>query len=81
MPPMSAQTTRKTPAERAFVVQFEPVEGSRGRVRGRVQLVASGEAFRFRSVKQLVVFMLETLRKPADEPSDFEESIPVEESQ
>ena len=81
MPPMSAQTTRKTPAERAFVVQFEPVEGPRGRVRGRVQLVASGEAVRFRSVKQLVVFMLQTLRKPADEPSDSDESVTVEESQ
>ena len=82
MPPMSAQTSRTPPAERAFVIQFEPVDGTRGRVRGRVQLVASGEALRFRSVKQLVRFMLDTLRQPAavespatTEPMAAEESL------
>ena len=52
---------RKT--ERAFVIQFDPVEGSRSRLRGRVELVASGEATRFRSLKHLVDFMLEILRR------------------
>jgi hypothetical protein len=56
--------TRQT--ERAFVIQFEPVEGARRRLRGRVELVASGEATRFRSLKQLVDFMLAILRR---EPS------------
>jgi hypothetical protein len=54
---------RKRPTERAFVIQFEPVEGARSRLRGRVELVASGEATRFRSFKQLVDFMLEILRR------------------
>lgn len=51
--------------ERAFVIQFEPVEGAASRLRGRVEVVASGEAIRFRSVKQLVDFMVDTLRKRA----------------
>jgi hypothetical protein len=54
---------RQRKTERAFVIQFEPVEGSRRRLRGRVELVASGEATRFRSLKQLVDFMLEILRR------------------
>ncbi len=57
--------TRTRPSERAFVVQFDPVAGERGRFRGRVQLVASGEAARFRSMKQLVGFLTEVLRKSA----------------
>jgi len=32
--------------ERAFVVQFDPVDNTRARLRGRVELVASGEATR-----------------------------------
>ena len=71
--PMSAQTQRQDrprSTERAFVVQFDPLEGARSRVRGRVELVASGEAIRFRSVKQLVGFMVSTLReRTASEPS------------
>jgi hypothetical protein len=54
---------RKPQTERAFVIQFEPVEGARRRLRGRVELVASGEAARFRSLKQLVEFMREILRR------------------
>lgn len=55
----------KRQTERAFVIQFEPVEGARKRLRGRAELVASGEATRFRSLKQLVGFMLEILRRDA----------------
>jgi hypothetical protein len=47
------------------VIQFEPVEGARGRVRGRVERVASGEAIRFRSRKQLFDFMIDTLHRRA----------------
>jgi hypothetical protein len=54
--------TRAT--ERAFVIQFDPVEGARGRLRGRVEMVASGEATRFRSMKQLVGFLVAILRRP-----------------
>ena len=61
--PTSDDGPRKRQTERAFVIQFEPVEGVRGRLRGRVELVASGEATRFRSLKQLVAFMLEILRR------------------
>jgi hypothetical protein len=60
---------RKRQTERAFVIQFEPVEGARKRLRGRVELVASGEATRFRSLKQLVGFMLEILRRESAPPS------------
>jgi hypothetical protein len=45
------------------VIQFEPIEDPRRRLRGRVELVASGETTHFRSVKQLVDFMVTTLRK------------------
>jgi hypothetical protein len=55
---------KKRPTERAFVIKFEPVAGVRSRLRGRVELVASGEAMRFRSVKQLMGFIVGTLRKP-----------------
>ena len=54
---------RQRKTERAFVIQFEPVASSRSRLRGRVELVASGEATRFRSLKQLVDFMREILRR------------------
>ena len=54
---------------RAFVIQFEPVDGPRSRLRGRVEMVGSGEATRFRSIKQLVGFLVEILRRPAAEPS------------
>jgi hypothetical protein len=59
---MSEKSTAGKPTERAFVVQFEPVEGVRSRVRGRVEVVGSGEAMRFRSMKQLLGFMVDTLR-------------------
>jgi len=54
----------KRATERAFVIQFEPVEGNRGRVRGRVEMVASGEAIRFGSMKQLTTFLVDVLRRP-----------------
>jgi hypothetical protein len=62
-PRQTQDGARKRQTERAFVIQFEPVEGARRRLRGRVELVASGEATRFRSLKQLVGFMLEILRR------------------
>jgi hypothetical protein len=49
------------------VVQFEPVKGGRRRLRGRVELVVSGEVARFRSVKELVRFMTEAVRRPPAE--------------
>jgi hypothetical protein len=52
--------------ERAFVIQFEPIEGARRRLRGRVEQVASGEVTHFRSLKQLVGFMVGNLRRRAD---------------
>jgi hypothetical protein len=51
---------------RAFVVEFEPVQGPRGALRGRVELVASGEVRHFRSARELVGFMAGILRRPAD---------------
>jgi hypothetical protein len=58
--------------ERAFVIQFEPVAGERSRLRGRVEQVASGEATRFRSTKQLLDFMRTALqsRTGADSRSE-----------
>jgi hypothetical protein len=49
-------------SQRAFVIQFDPVESARSRLRGRVEAVASGEAARFRSLKELLAFMLGALR-------------------
>jgi hypothetical protein len=57
--------TGKRSTERAFVVQFDPVGASRGRLTGRVEMVASGEAIRFGSIKQLVGFLVGVLRRPA----------------
>jgi hypothetical protein len=57
----------KRPTERAFVLQFEPIENVRGRLRGRVEIVASGEAIRFASMKQLTKFLVESLRRPTGE--------------
>jgi hypothetical protein len=55
--------------ERAFVILFDPIEGARSRLRGRVEIVASGETTRFRSLKQLVGFMVGALRRrPTAEP-------------
>ena len=51
--------------DRAFVIQFDPVEGARSRLRGRVEQVASGEAIRFRSLKELVGFLADQLRRRA----------------
>ncbi len=47
------------------MIQFEPIADPARRLRGRVEVVASGEATRFQSVKQLVGFMARTLRKRA----------------
>jgi hypothetical protein len=63
--PLPSEPVRERPTERAFVVQFDPVERERSRLRGRVELVASGEATRFRSRKQLVAFMVDILRRRA----------------
>jgi hypothetical protein len=64
---MSRQSSgpERRATERAFVIQFEQIEGERSRLRGRVEVVASGEATRFRSLKQLVGFMVGTLRRRA----------------
>jgi len=51
--------------DRTFVIQFDPVEGARSRLRGRVELVASGEAIRFRSLKELFGFLVGQLRRRA----------------
>ena len=63
MQPMSVHSDR--PFDRAFVVQFERIEDGRRRLRGRVEVVASGEAIRFRSLKQLIGFITNQLRTPA----------------
>ena len=63
MQPMSAQSDR--PFDRAFVVQFERIEDGRKRLRGRVEAVASGEAIRFRCLKQLVGFLTSQVRTRA----------------
>lgn len=60
---MSSHATKRA-TERAFVIQFDPVEGNRGRVRGRAEMVASGEAIRFDSMKQLTTFLVDVLRRP-----------------
>jgi len=62
---MVKDSARKGPTERTFVVQFDPVEDARSRLRGRVELVASGEGIRFRSLKQLVGFLASQLRTRA----------------
>jgi hypothetical protein len=59
------EPTGKRSTERAFVIQFDPVEGARGRLRGRAEMVASGEVIRFGSMKQLVGFLAGVLRRPA----------------
>ena len=73
---MSVQSSRNEPrpvrggvggrqTDRAFVIQFDPVEGARSRLRGRIEQVASGEAIRFRSLKELVGFLVDQLRRRA----------------
>ena len=64
-PHTEGERSRERPTERAFVIQFEPIEGMRRRFRGRIELVASGEATRFHSLKQLVGFMTGALRRRA----------------
>lgn len=58
-----AERSRCKRAERAFVVEFDPIPGPRSPLRGRAELVASGEVTHFRSVKQLMAFMVGTVRK------------------
>ena len=65
---MPQDGARKGAADRAFVVQFEPVEGPRSRLRGRAELVSSGEAIRFRSLTQLVDFLVGQLRRRHPHP-------------
>ena len=60
-----AGESRPRSTDRAFVVQFDPVRADHGRLRGRVESVASGEVTRFRSLKQLVAFMTGALRRSA----------------
>jgi len=43
--------------ERAFVVQFDPVDNTRARLRGQVELVASGEATRFHSPQAIALLL------------------------
>src|SRR5262245_60628080 len=59
--PVRGERARQRATERAFVIQFDPIEGPRSRLRGRVEVVASGDATRFRSLKQLVGFMVGAL--------------------
>ena len=54
------------PADRAFVVKFDPITKPHGRLRGRAEVVASGEGTHFRSLRQLVGFMVGILRRPPD---------------
>jgi hypothetical protein len=56
---------RPNSSERAFVVQFDPVGGVGSRLHGRIEVVASGEAMHFHSLKQLIGFMVGTLRTGA----------------
>jgi hypothetical protein len=62
--PSSSRTSK--PAERAFVVKFDPLTKPHGRLRGRAEVVASGEGTQFRSLRQLVGFMVGILRRPPD---------------
>ena len=62
------QTESPLSPYRAFVVQFEPIEGPRSRLRGRAELVSSGEAIRFRSLTQLVDFLVGHLRRGHPHP-------------
>ena len=64
VPAMSIHPGKRA-TERAFVIQFDAVESERGRLRGRVEMVASGEAMRFGSIKQLTMFLVDVLRRPA----------------
>jgi hypothetical protein len=61
----SQDGARQRQVDRAFVIQFDPVEGARSRLRGRVERVASGEAIRFRSLKELFGFLVGQLRRRA----------------
>ena len=59
------ETAGQRKVDRAFVIQFDPVESARSRLRGRVEVVASGETIRFRSLKELVGFLVGQLRRRA----------------
>ena len=61
-PQLPARGAKQRPTDRAFVIQFDPIEGAQSRLHGRVELVSTGEATRFRSLKQLVAFMVAVLR-------------------
>ena len=61
-PHLPGRGAKQRPTDRAFVIQFDPIQDARSRLRGRVELVSTGEATRFRSLKQLVAFMVDVLR-------------------
>jgi hypothetical protein len=65
MVPTMQETSTKRSTERAFVVQFDPDTDGRTPFRGRVEMVASGEAARFRSRKQLIALLAASLDRPA----------------
>jgi hypothetical protein len=54
-------------ADRAFVIQFDPIAHERRRFRGRVEQVASGDVAHFRTLKELIGFM--TRHSPVLGPS------------
>jgi hypothetical protein len=66
VPSTAVERSPSKPTERAFVVQFDPIPHARSPLRGRAELVASGEATHFRSVKQLVDFMVGIMRRAAE---------------
>lgn len=70
-------TTSPTPPllpELAFVVQFrEGADLARGLIMGRVEHVVSGQATRFQSLDELVVFMTQVLARMHAPPSGEEQ--------
>jgi len=61
-PHLAGRSAKQRPTDRAFVIQLDPIEGARSRLHGRVELVSTGEATRFRSLNQLVAFTVAVLR-------------------
>ena len=49
-------------ADYAFVIQFDPIAHGRRRFRGRVEQVASGEVAHFRTLKELIGFLMRQAR-------------------
>jgi hypothetical protein len=67
-----SQHDRPLPADRAFVVQLHvEADVRRGHVIGRAVHVVSGQATRFDSVEDLLMFIAEVLmRLPAEPPTE-----------